>query len=115
MNANNTLNGSDLFSVKDIIKVTPKDGQWPTPEGNYLSASQTPYLEAILKEAKEKGITKEDMLTAWSDMLYMKSNDQFAPEFEHVALGAALHQLFFDLDYHRTKQHYAAYLELANR
>ncbi len=88
--------------------------EWPTPEKNYLTMEQVPYLKSLIKEAQDKGYTSEEILMEWDAFVRNKPQQAPAAEGDDVFLEDAFRILFKGRSYHETKLHYAAFIDFAN-
>lgn len=79
-------------------------------ERNYLLPEQAPYLAQLLSEAKKRGYSSGDILSAWDGVLAKKA--QTPPQQEELDLEEAMRVLFHNLSYDETKLHYLAMLSL---
>ncbi len=96
------------FANANITNMIPNE--WPKAKGNYLLPVQAPYLKELITKAKENGYTKEEMLSAWCELLNMKSKQALKPTEQELDLAQAMYLFFYDKSYYETKQHYAALL-----
>lgn len=100
------------FKRADIIALIP--AEWPTPERNYLTMEQVPYLRSLIKEAQSKGYTPEETLLQWDAFVRNKPQQTPAAEGDEIMLEDAFRILFAEKSYSETKQHYAAFIDFAN-
>ena len=88
--------------------------EWPTPERNYLTMEQVPYLRSLIKDAQDKGYTSEEILLEWDAFVRNKPQQTPAAEGDEIMLEDAFRILFAEKSYSETKQHYAAFIDFAN-
>ena len=99
-------------NLKKVLNYQPK--VWGSTNENYLSTSEVPYLKKLVSFLIQKSFNKDQILEAWGLMLGMKAEQKPIKKEEknRVYLEDALHAFFAPVDYHHTKQHYAALVEL---
>ena len=93
-----------------VLRYQPKS--WAQTSENYFSLSEVPYLKKLVGFLINKGFNKDQILAAWGEMLGMKAEQQPIVRENRLFLEQALYVFFAPVDYHNTKQHYAALLEL---
>ena len=96
-------------NMQKALNYQPK--VWGSTSENYLQVNQVPYLKKLVEFLKGKSFTKDNILEAWELMLGMKAEQQPIEKDNRVYLEQALYAFFAPVDYHTTKQHYAALLE----
>lgn len=95
-------------NLKKVLSYRPKG--WKSTKQNYFSLREVVYLKKLVKFLKDKNFSHDNLLDAWDEMMHIKSSQKEISVQNRVTLPEAL-ALFFETDYHSTKQHYVAYLE----
>ncbi len=102
-----------IFNVALVVNMRPQE--WAITTENYLKTERVPYLRRFVNYCKLVGVSTEELIKAWAEMLEIKSKEEhFEKSSEDLTTGEALSVLFAPLSYCETKKHYVAFLELCS-